>query len=125
MNNPNPLHLEEPLGINEARAASRTLAQQRRAVENEYEAAAERAAATEATYRKALAEAFVKGADDGGTAAQREAVARATVTTEAYERDLAAYMLKVWRERLTGLEGERSQLRALMDLSARTYGAAA
>ena len=122
--NPTPYHLSEPLGIDEARQASRALASQRRGAEANLEQAVKRAAETERDYRKALAQAFVKYADRG-TAAQREAEARADVAERSYERDLAAGMTKVCQERLRGLEGERAQLRALLDLSAKTYGAVA
>ena len=122
--NPTPLYLEDPLSIDEARKASRTLAQQRRMAEQELEKAVENAAAAEAVYRKRLATAHAEVAGHG-TAAQRDAQARSMAADDAYERDLTAGMVKVFQERLRGLEGERSQLRALMDLSARTFGAAA
>lgn len=122
--NPIPLHLAEPLAIDEARAASRALASQRRNAEAELESAVEKAAETEREYRKALAVAWARMAGDG-TAASRDAKAKSDVAQEAYERDLAAGMVKVCQERLRGLEGERSQLRALMDLSAKMYGAGA
>lgn len=122
--NPTPLHLAEPLGIDEARTASRALASQRRGAEANLESAVETAAATERDYRLALAKAFAKYADRG-TAAQREAEARADVAEQSYKRDLAAGMVKVCQERLRGLEGERAQLRALMDLSKSTYGTGA
>lgn len=124
MTNPQPIYLEEPLSIDEARKASRTLATQRRTVEHELEEAVKHAAQTEADYRKELARAFAQEAGEG-TAAQREANANAAASDSRYQRDLAAGMVKVWQERLRGLEGERSQLRALMDLSARTFGAGA
>lgn len=122
--NPTPLYMSEPLGMDEARQASRALASQRRGAESNLEAAVEKAAETERDYRLALAKAFAKYADRG-TAAQREAEARADVAEQSYARDLAAGMVKVCQERLRGLEGERAQLRALMDLSAKTYGAVA
>lgn len=121
MANPTPIHLAEPLAIDEARAASRSIAQQRRMAEQELERSIEGAAGAEATYRKALAVAFAKNAGEG-TAAQREAQAHADVADEKYARDLAAGMVKVWQEKLRGLEGERAQLRALMSMSDRAYG---
>lgn len=124
MNNPTPLHLAEPLGIDEARQASRTLAGQRRNAEKFFEECIERASETERDYRKARAKEYARIAGEG-TAAQREAIVDAATADKRYERDLAAGMQKAAQERLRGLEGERSQLRALMDLSARTYGAAA
>lgn len=122
--NPTPLYLAEPLAIDEARQASRTLAAQRRLAESNFEAAVERAADAERNYRKARAQEYAKIAG-GGTAAQRESIIDAATADLRYERDLAAGMQKAMQERLRGLEGERSQLRALMDMSARTFGAAA
>jgi hypothetical protein len=115
--NPSPLTLTQPLDIDDARLASRRLADQRRAAEQELEKQAEKAADAEATYRKALALAFVKA--EGATAAEREAQARAAVVNQSYQRDLAASLLKVQTERLRGLEGERSMLKSLIDWSAR------
>lgn len=120
--NPTPIHLAEPLAIDEARSASRALASQRRNAEAELERAVEHAAATEQKYRKAYARAIVTVE---GPAVVKEAQAKAQASSEAYERDLAAGMVKVAQERLRGLEGERSQLRALMDLSSKMYGAGA
>lgn len=119
--NPTPLHLAEPLGIDEARAASRALASQRRNAEQTLEDAVEHAASAEQKYRKAYARAIVTVE---GPAVVKEAQAKANAAAEAYERDLAIGMVKVAQERLRGLEGERSQLRALMDLSSKLYGAA-
>lgn len=124
MNNPTPIYLSEPLGIDEARAASRALASQRRLAEANLESAIKTAAETELTYRKAKAIEHTKAAGEG-TAAQRDAIVNAATAQERYERDLAAGQVKVWQERLKGLEGERSQLRGLIELSARTFGAVA
>lgn len=120
--NPSPIHMAEPLAIDEARSASRALASQRRNAEAELERAVEHAAATEQKYRKAYARAIVSVE---GPAVVKEAQAKANAAAEAYDRDLASGMVKVAGERLRGLEGERSQLRALMDMSARQFGAGA
>lgn len=117
------MYLAQPLSIDEAREASRAVALQRREAERNLEIAVEKAASTEREYRKVLATAHANHAGEG-TAAQREAQARADAAHHAYERDLAAGMVKVCQERLRGLEGERSQLRAIMDLSARQFGVA-
>jgi hypothetical protein len=111
------LTLTQPLDIDDARIASRRLSEQRRAAEQELEKLTEKAADAEATYRKMLAQAFVKA--EGSTAAEREAHARAAVVDHSYARDLAAGMVKVQTERLRGLEGERAMLRALIDWSMR------
>jgi hypothetical protein len=122
MNNPTPLHLAEPLAIDEARTASRTLASQRRAAEDNLQAAVEHAAVTEAKYRKSYARAIIAAE---GPVTIREAVAKSETAAIAYDRDLASGMVRVCQERLRGLEGERSQIRALMDMSARQFGAGA
>lgn len=114
--NPEPLTLEHPLEISDARRASHALAVLRRAAEDEHERKTDAAANTEREYRKAYAKAFIAAV---GTAAEREAIARAESADKAYERDLAAGMVKVWAARLRGLEGERSQLKSLIDWSAR------
>ncbi len=114
--NPSALTLEHPLDIQDARLASRRLAELRRDAEDTHEQMTKEAADKERAYRKSYAVAFVQAE---GTAAEREAVARSVSADEAYERDLAAGMVKVGVERLRGLEGERSQLRALMDWSMR------
>lgn len=110
------LHLERPLEIDEARLASRRMAEQRRAAEDELQRCVEQAAETERLYRLAFSRAFI---DAEGTAAAREAEAKAISANECYARDLAAGMVRVQTERLRGLEGERSQLKSLTDWSAR------
>jgi hypothetical protein len=114
--NPAALTLEEPLEIDEARRASRRLASMRREAEQNHEDYTRQAAEKERDYRKAFAQAFIQAV---GTAAEREAVAKAVASQEAYERDLAAGMVKVCVERLRGLEGERSQLKSLTEWSMR------
>jgi hypothetical protein len=114
---PRPLTMTDPLDIEDARVASRRLAEQRREAEQTHELAVEYAAAKERDYRKALAQAFVTV--DGGTAAVREAQARASVADRSYERDVAAGMVRVAQERLRGLEGERSMLKSLLEMSIR------
>lgn len=116
MNNPVALHLERPLEIDEARTAARRMAEQRREAENALQTQVEKAAETERAYRKAFSEAFVNAE---GTAAAREAEAKAASADECYQRDLAAGMVKVQTERLRGLEGERSMLKSLVDWSSR------
>ena len=108
-------HLDNPLHGGEAREAAHRLSEIRRRAEAELEAAIEKAGATEAAYRKTLARAFVTV--DGATAAQREAAARSVASDAAYDRDLAAGMVKVCQERLRGLEGDRAMLRVLIEWS--------
>jgi hypothetical protein len=110
------LHLERPLEIDEARLASRRMAEQRRAAEDDLQRRVEAAAETERKYRLAFTKAFIAAE---GTAAAREAQAKAESADECYARDLAAGMVRVQTERLRGLEGERSQLKSLTDWSSR------
>lgn len=114
--NPSALTLRQPLDVDDARAAARELATQRRAAEREHERLTQTAADSERAYRQAFAKAFVQAE---GTAAEREAKARSAAADEAYKRDLAAGMVKVLVERLRGLEGERSMLKSLVEWSAR------
>jgi hypothetical protein len=116
VSNPRPLTLDEPLDIDEARKAARVLARQRRDAEEVHEAQVEKAAAAERAYRQAYAKAFVAAT---GTAGEREAKAKAESSQEAYERDLAAGMVKAFAERLRGLEGERSMLKSICEWSMR------
>lgn len=116
MSNPVALNLERPLEIDEARTAARRMADQRRDAEQALQLQVERAAEAERDYRKSFATAFVHAE---GTAAAREAEAKAQSADECYARDLAAGMVKVCTERLRGLEGERSMLKSLIDWSAR------
>ena len=111
-----PLTLEQPLEIDDARRAANRLATQRRDAELHLEAQVREAAELEAVYRQALAKAFIQAE---GTAAEREAKARAEVADAQIDRDVAAGMVRVLTERLRGLEGERSMLKSLIEWSQR------
>jgi hypothetical protein len=117
MSNPRTLGIEEPLEMDDARRASRKLAELRRGAEALHEEAVTKAADAERDYRKELSKAHLSA--EGSTAAQREAAARAACADAAYLRDLSAGMVRVAQERLRGLEGERSMLKSLIDLSGR------
>lgn len=110
------LHLERPLEIDEARLAAKRMAEQRRAAEDALQHQVEAAAEAERQYRKSFSQAFVSA---DGTAAAREAEAKAASADQCYARDLSAGMVKVQTERLRGLEGERSMLKSLIDWSSR------
>lgn len=114
--NPVALRLEQPLEIDEARTAARAMATQRRSAEETLQVLVDKAADAEREYRKAFAKAFVSAE---GTAAEREAKAKAASADECYARDLSTGLVKVQHERLRGLEGERSMLKSLVDWSAR------
>lgn len=106
--------LDEPLSMDEARKASRAAAENRRNAETNLEAAIREAADKERTYRRELSIAIVKAE---GTAAAREITARSDAADAAYDRDVAAGMVKVAEQRLRGLEGERAMLRQLIEWS--------
>lgn len=112
-----PLLLEQPLEIDDARRASHALAQQRRAAEDELKKLTEEAASAERDARKKLAQSFLVA--EGASAAHREAEAKSLAADAFYMRDLKVGLVKACIERLRGLEGERSQLRALTDWSMR------
>ncbi len=100
----------------DAREAMQLLSRQRRAAEQEHRNQIERAAEAERSYRKGLARAFV---ETEGTAAEREAKARAQVADLSYQRDLQAGLVKACMERLQGLDGERASLHRLVEYSVR------
>jgi hypothetical protein len=114
--NPAALTLEDPLEIDDARIASRRLSVQRRAAEEQHEQLTQKAAEEERNYRKAFAKAFIQAE---GIDAVSKAKAEAETAEQAYKRDLAAGMVKVTVEQLRGLEGERSQLKSLIEWSMR------
>jgi hypothetical protein len=116
MTNPAALRLEQPLEIDDARRASRRLAELRREAEDSHAELTKEAAEAERVYRKKYAQEFIQAT---GTAGEREAKAKAGSADDAYERDLKAGMVKVQVERLRGLEGERSQLKSLTEWSMR------
>jgi hypothetical protein len=114
--NPAALTLGSPLDLDDARTACRRLAELRRGAEVVHERLTHEAAEAERDYRKAYALEFVQAK---GTAAEREAVARGAVADLSYARDLSAGLVRVQVERLRGLEGERAQLRVLLEWSMR------
>jgi hypothetical protein len=114
--NPAALTLDSPLDLDDARIACRRLAELRREAEDTHERLTDEAAVAERDYRKAFALALVQTT---GPMVVREAVARAEVSDLSYARDLSAGLVRVQLERLRGLEGQRSQLRALMEMSMR------
>lgn len=109
-----PLDLRDPLSLGDARDSMQLLSRQRRSAEQELRDQIERAAQAEADYRRALAAEFVKV---DGTAAEREAKARANVADLSYKRDLQHGLVKACQERLQGLDGERASLHRLVEYS--------
>ena len=115
-----PLSLTQPLDLDDAREAAREMSSQRRATEEMLKKQNLIAADAEANYRRAFADAFVRAE---GTAAEREAIARAVSSGAARDRDIQERLFKVFQERLRGLEGERAMLRQLMEWSSRLNSA--
>ena len=111
MSNPARLHLDDPLDIDEARKAARTMSTLRREAEKQYEDHIEKAADAESAYRKGYAEAFIAAE---GTAGEREAKAKKESASKARTRDIEAGLLRLQSERLRGLDGERGLLSSLI-----------
>lgn len=109
MNGPEP-HLD----LDEARIAARKIATARREVETLLQDQIELAADAEAEYRKKYATTFL-GAD--GSMQLREQRAKLATADLAQNRDIKQGMVKVFQERLKGLEGERAMLRLFADWS--------
>ena len=115
MSNPKLYQLSDPLDMEDARAAYKALGEQRKSAREAYERAFDRSADAEREYRKALAQAFVSV--EGGTAAEREANARAKVSDLSYQRDLSTGLIKVAHERLNEIDAHRQSLNRLVDWS--------
>lgn len=115
MSNPALLTLTEPLDMEDARAAYKALAEQRKKGREGLERAFVQSAEAEAAYRKGLAQAFV--VVEGATAAEREARAREKVADLSYERDLKSGLIKVAQERLHEVDAHRQSLNRLVDWS--------
>lgn len=115
------LDVEHPLDIDDARRASRRLAELRREGEDQLEKAVKEHAEAERDYRKRLSRAFVENAGMDGLAAAKEAKAHADAADARYDRDLAEGLVKVAGERLRGLEREGAALRSLTEWSQRMY----
>lgn len=116
MTNPAALNLPDPLDIDDARVAARRLAEKRREAEVHYRKAIEDAADAKREYHKEYAKAIIKAE---GTAAVKEALAKAEAADARYFSDLADGYVKAQQEVLKTLEGERSMLKSLIDMSAK------
>jgi hypothetical protein len=92
---------------------------QRRDAVDAYRESIEQAAREDANYRLAWAKAIVSAE---GTAQAREAYAEEHTNDLRVVRDIANGLVKVHKEKLDGLEGERSLLKSLVDWSARMEG---
>src|SRR3990167_10610822 len=108
----------EPLTLNQLRDNARKLAETRRAAESSLQDAVADAAAKEATYRRNFSERYITLRNDHSQG-DAEIQAKGDCAEWSQDRDVSAGMVKVWQERLRGLEGDRSLLRLLGDWSQR------
>ena len=119
MSNLGPLTLEHPLEIDDARRAGHRMSQLRQQAEKDYTAALIDKAETEATYRKALSEAFVRLRDAGVAGGAAEIQAKGDVVQSSKERDIAEGMAKAAEQRLKSLAEDRATLHRLVEWSMR------
>lgn len=111
--------LGDPLMMDDARNAAHVTAQMRRRAEEELERRVQTKATTEAEYREKLAkEIVIQKAEHGATAAKELAHQDAEVKKALIAFKVAEGMVLASKERLEGLEGERSMLKSLIDWSA-------
>lgn len=111
--------LGDPLAIEDARRAAHITAQMRRRAEEELEKRYRDAAEKEAKYRKELSKVIVKKkADHGSTVAKELALEDENVSKLFIEWKVAEGLVEAGKQRLKGLEGERSMLKSLIDWSA-------
>lgn len=109
----------DPLDMDDAREASRRSSQMRRQAEADHRAAVEKVGQAEGEYRKLLSQEIVKAkADHGATAALDIAKGDSKVVKALIDFRVASGMVDAAKERLKTVEGDRSQLRGLIDFSA-------
>lgn len=109
----------DPLDMDDAREASRTSSRMRRAAEAELRQRVEEVGKAEGAYRELLAKEIVAAkADHGATAALDIAKGDAKVVKALIDFRVASGMVDAAKERLKTIEGDRSQLRGLIDFSA-------
>lgn len=119
-----PYQQSDPLDMDDARRASREVARLRRRTEADYRKAIDDRANKEATYRQKLSEAIVRlKTENASTTAAELARGDSTVKQALVEYRVAEGMVKAYELRLTGIEGERSMLKSLIDYSARVNAA--
>jgi hypothetical protein len=111
--------LGDPLESEDARKASHITAQMRRRAEEELERRYREAATKEADYRRELSKVIVKKkADHGATIAKELAADDEKVRELFIAWKVADGLVEAGKQRLKGLEGERSMLKSLIDWSA-------
>ena len=114
-----PYKADDPLDMKDGREAARKLARMRRDAEAEMRRRIDERATKEGTYRQTLAKAIVTAkADHGASVARELAHEDAAVKKALVDFRVAEGMVDAMKERLRGLEGERSMLKSLIDWSA-------
>lgn len=114
-----PYREGDPLDMDDAREASRQSSRMRRGAEADLRAAVDRRGAAEGEYRKKLAQEIVKAKTaHGATAGLDIAKGQTEVVKALIEFRVADGMVDAAKERLRTIEGDRSQLRGLIDFSA-------
>jgi flagellar biosynthesis/type III secretory pathway protein FliH len=114
-----PLRMVQPLDVDDARRASKLQAELRRQKSAEREKAAGVAARLEGEYRKARAKAYAAARAAGKGAGEAEVTADGESADARVEWKLQEAVVRGLDEALACLDGERSQLKSLMDWSAR------
>lgn len=109
----------DPLDMDDAREASRRSSQMRRQAEADLRAAVENVGKNEGEYRKLLAQEIVRAkTEHGATAALDIAKGEKGVVKALVDFRVSSGMVDAAKERLRTVEGDRSQLRGLIDFSA-------
>lgn len=114
-----PYKQEDPLDMDDARKASRRSSQLRRDAEADLRQAINDRAEKEGRYRKLLAKEIVrKRAEHAATLAVDLAKGEDDVRAAMIDFRIAEGMVDAHKERLKTIEGDRSQLKSLIDWSA-------
>lgn len=119
--NPIPLRMGDPLDLDDARQAAHLLAQQIRDAVDNLGACHVAYANAELEYRRELAKVIAEIYSDLGKVSLVDDLARGNpkVAQLRHFRDLQDGQVKVARERLKQLDGERASLRQLIEWSQR------
>lgn len=113
-----PYRERDPLDMDDAREASRRVARLRRDAEAQLIRGVKDRATKEGDYRETLAKQIVvQKADHGSTVAKELAHDNADVKKALVEFKIAEGMVDAYKERVRGVEGERSMLKSLIDWS--------
>jgi translation initiation factor 1 (eIF-1/SUI1) len=111
--------LGDPLEMDDAREAAHLTAKMRRRAEGELVTRIETRAEKEADYRATLAKEIVQQKVAHGSTVAKELAHQDSEVKKAFvEFKVAEGMVDAAKERLRGLEGERSMLKSLIDWSA-------